>query len=332
MTRRIFYQRSRRRRPPPAPRRRGRGFSVVELLTVLTVAALLLALILPAVLASRGAARSAACGNNLRQIGVALHNFVSREGHFPDGANLSAQGRLLDDLGASGLADAVLKADAAGAFGGAPAAGLARVAAAGTPTPLFVCPDDPLAGAGPAALPPGVSYAGNFGTGVRTAGFDGLFWFLEPTAWGAPRHIGPRHVKDGLSQTAAFSEVLQGAPDDPDPRRGMRVIAAGLAGEALAAECLRSAAGGPAPAARLPGRPYYRGGVETLYNHVLPPNGPHCLSGVASSESAVSAGSAHPGGAFTLLADGAVRFTPDAVDPAVWRALGSRAGGEVAEF
>ena len=109
--------------------------------------------------ASRGAARKAACANNLRQFGTATGAYVARGGALPDGANLSAQGRLLDDLGARPLGRAVRDAEAAGskfeAFGG-PLPFDALV----TP-PAFDCPADPLA----AARPGGISYLGNFGTG-----------------------------------------------------------------------------------------------------------------------------------------------------------------------
>src|SRR4051812_43241892 len=68
------------RRPAP------RGFTLIELLVVIAIIAVLIALLLPAVQAAREAARRAQCANNLKQIGLALHNYESSIGVFPIGA------------------------------------------------------------------------------------------------------------------------------------------------------------------------------------------------------------------------------------------------------
>src|SRR6266478_3112190 len=68
----------------PNPRRL-RGFTLIELLVVIAVIAVLVALLLPAVQQAREAARRASCQNNLKQIGLALHNYLSRVNCFPPG-------------------------------------------------------------------------------------------------------------------------------------------------------------------------------------------------------------------------------------------------------
>jgi prepilin-type N-terminal cleavage/methylation domain-containing protein/prepilin-type processing-associated H-X9-DG protein len=206
------------------------GFTLIELLVVIAIIAVLIALLLPAVQAAREAARRAQCVNNLKQIGLALHNYHSVNDVFPMGAseyspvstnatrnnnfqwdNWSCQALMLNFLEQPALANAAnfLVGNNQGVYYAMNSTvTTARVAG-------FMCPSDPYVGkgatdAGNTTASNDNSYVGSQGTTTMTpqqnaaTGCTGLFYYYVS--------YGLRDIIDGSSNTVAFSEALVGNP------------------------------------------------------------------------------------------------------------------------
>ncbi len=288
---------------------------------VIAIIAILIALLVPAVQKVRDAAARTQCINNLKQIGLALHNYESANNVFPQGRNqfpkvVSAHARLLAYIEQLNLQHLVN-------YDGT-LADPQNVLASKTQVRMFLCPSDPGNGQVPGMTDFGTNYVACNGTG---AALDPLGnptgYFTIATGNGIFVQTAPRvaHVTDGLSNTAAFSEstIGNGAP-----------LASGT-----------SPPGGndptPADCDGMNGTwAVNRGGMwinghfgNTLYNHFYTPNSTKWDCGNGShNKGLVSARSYHLGGVNLLLADGAVRFVNNNVATATWRALATRAGGE----
>lgn len=314
--------------PCGAPSHR-HGFTLIEVLVVVSIIALLSVLLLAAVQRAREAARRSRCVNDLRQVGLALNAFVSRNERFPSpnaGPMLSFYVPLLPYLDQAALHDSInVEVDAPGVVPENNTAARVSIGA-------LLCPSDP---------PPSVgagwtSYAGNRGVCERRTRpdryeYDGVF--------GDGARL--RDVTDGLSNTAAVSEWLLGRSPGRkgehvrmprDERRMVFETPGGHAGldwsRSFTAQCDSLDLANARIAGVVKGLPWIEGEYgRTLYNHLTPINGRSCSNGTQFG--AYTAGSMHPGGANVLFADGHVNFLRDSMAPAVWRALGTRSGGEV---
>lgn len=305
-----------------------RAFTLLELLVVTAIVAVLTGLLLPAVQRVREAAARVSCQNNLKQLGLALHNHHAALGRLPPGRGtpapriFSAHAYLLPHLEQDPLAGRIDYAQPPATFTVPPATvydGAANFPAASTVVKVFGCPADPAGGRITGSSYGGTNYAANAGSGAvrfgSLADADGVL-FLGSA-------VRLTDIPDGTSNTAAFSERPLGGND---PARIMIELAGG-------ADPTPAACGSPA-APRNPerGAKWIVGNYgNTLYNHAGPPNppAPDCTN-ATQQKGRIAARSRHPGGVNLLSCDGGVRFVRDGIDPAAWRAIGTRAGGEVA--
>jgi prepilin-type N-terminal cleavage/methylation domain-containing protein/prepilin-type processing-associated H-X9-DG protein len=227
--------RSDRGREAPA-----RGFTLIELLVVIAIIAVLIALLLPAVQAAREAARRAQCVNNLKQIGLSMHNYHSGLGCFPGGGtntqnieggsgstgawgNWSAQSLMLPYLELGVIANAC-NFNVVNQGYGSGIDGTINSTATRTTINAFLCPSSPRLNGGNYTTYYGVPYPNNnyfasVGSGIcqYAGGPAGVSWTANGNS-GAPNGIfqvfGPAitiaNVMDGTSNTIAFGEWRTG--------------------------------------------------------------------------------------------------------------------------
>ena len=347
------------------PRRTARGFTLIELLVVIAIIGVLIALLLPAVQSAREAARRAQCTNNLKQLGLAAHNYASLNGcmpaqcNFPAGADQSWGWSYGWPLALLPMMEQAQVYNAfnysLGMFGNAngytyqqgnTTVGYLQLGA-------FLCPSEDVKQR-PAAPWGTTSYVGNYGGPGSIRLFSGT---IVPFAFYSQSNLGPvgfESMRDGSSNTALFSERLLGLTGSPalradstDRKRGLFMAAVGAApdsqdvtGTKNFVNSCKSLPGTTMSFASdrngyvwITGYPYHL--AVSSYSHVMPPNGLSCHNpGDESWLSFIGPGGAapptsnHPGGVNVALADGSVKFIKDSVDLATWWALGTRNGGE----
>jgi prepilin-type N-terminal cleavage/methylation domain-containing protein len=336
-----------------------KGFTLVELLVVIAIIGVLVGLLLPAVQSARESARRMSCGNNLKQIGLAMHNyhdtnnslppFVKRNGQNNYWRGYSAFSQMLPYIEEQNLYDQMVAAsdnfyhhwDQAGVT----VNGINLAGVRGTKVSGFICPSDrkfPTGGGW--ANGKGCNYGVSFGSSIAWSNYtqqNGLFRGESNASVDPSINFG--EATDGLSKTLLASEHLTGDNNDgklmpgnsSEPRIGSAFpgareypTAAEIAafGQACAGTNTHNSENGGQWIAPEP--------TQTALNTVAPPNWqyPNCQtsgSGFAADRDGVyTARSRHAAGVQAGLGDGSVRLINDDIDLLTWQRLGSKEDGQ----
>ncbi len=343
-------------------RRRLPGFTLIELLVVIAIISVLVSLLLPAVQAAREAARRIQCTNNMKQLGLALHNYESVVGALPPSLVLScaggsvnwfggwsAQGRVLPFLEQGPVFDAINFA--------VDYAEPCNTTVSGLSLSAFLCPSEPNTQPFTTvpdfiSLPPDgslgmklgvVSYAWCMGDWYVWGGCGGAV--QNRSAFGPNRSRRLAEFTDGLGQTLMASEVktyqkhlMPGSlanvqspasipAPDADPYTAvpeyLSCTAVDVGGHTVWADGSVSETG--FTTAWTPNRTILGGPGRNVDMDIIARD----EGAGGPTYAAHTARSYHPGGVNALFGDGSVHFIKNSINGRTWRALGTVAGGEV---
>ncbi|MEW4451703.1 DUF1559 domain-containing protein [Bremerella sp. JC817] len=294
-----------------------RGFTLVELLVVIAIIGVLIALLLPAVQQAREAARRIQCSGNLKQLGLAMHNYHDVVNSLPIG--------YIGDTTGDGWVKGVLPYIEQNAMydqwtesqnynTGTNQSNVCQIR-----IDLMSCPSDTETQWYNSI--PQYNYAVNLGntSSLRVTPLNGVTFASGPfhnenSASGTCKTYGLRDVVDGTSNTLMLMEVRQGL--ESQDLRGLTWwgpgsgVTAHYAPNTTSPDALNS------------------GFCKSNPTRGMPCQGYTAIAD-ASNPLIFSSRSQHPGGVQVAMCDGSVRFMPETIDITVWRGLSTMQNGEV---
>jgi prepilin-type N-terminal cleavage/methylation domain-containing protein/prepilin-type processing-associated H-X9-DG protein len=312
--------------------RRMHGFTLVELLVVIAIIGILIALLLPAVQAARESARRTQCVSNLKQLALAMHGHVDSKGYFPH-----SHYNYIDSTGVSTgpyngkndrrcwFHDMLPYIEQTNLYNPFSSFMDSNGSALGfvdmqTIVPTFVCPSDPVS-------PKLETFWGGFGT--PNQGFSGNLIVCAGSSYFNHGPLSPGYLNSANLNGIFFAHSKVTFADITD----------GTTNTALASELVLTPDIGSHD---IRGRYYNPAHGGVIFSTLYPPNtsvadhfnwcsnnpipAAPCIN--SRDDMFVSARSYHPGGVNLGLADGSVRFITNFIDPLLYKALGSRDGGE----
>ena len=330
------------------------AFTLIELLVVIAIIAVLISLLLPAVQSAREAARRAQCVNNLKQLGLAVHNYESANNALPTGRVWGPRsGRPATDFptifaGAQGttwfclMMPYIEQTALANSFNydlGSegpttpfPTGYFANSTVSSTKISSFQCPSDEprvfrinpgYAGGALSgfAMTKG-NYAGNWGNaswGQNLGGNATLQAAYQQSSFGH-KNVSIPQFTDGTSNSILIGEVIQGSEYDARGMMWSTVMGGCAYTSRFTPNGTKDSFSLKDGFDQMPNAP----GLFCVNEAKLP-----CQPGNSDSDQFAGSRSRHPGGVNMSFADGSVRFVKESVNAVTWNALHSIKGGEV---